>query len=158
MRWGFAGQCSRNTVFLSWLVIALSAYPYPQGPLLESTPTELKAVLNYAVDGNSPEVVNGVAYPMRVRGSVGLDIDSDGAKMVFVWTEPHFRQSPTITIYRVWPDGRVTRAVEGLAPGELVAASGEAVVTEDLHTRVQKDEQDPSFVNRSRTRGVKNVR
>jgi hypothetical protein len=91
---------------------------------MEYNPPELEAVLRYAVGPNYPEVAYGHEYPFRIRGAAALDIDGDGSTEVFVWAEPSLLQSPAITIYSIDESGKVTRAIEGLAPGPLAPAFG----------------------------------
>ena len=52
-----------------------------------------------------------------------IDIDDDGVTEVFLQTFPHFRQSPSITIFQIDKNDTVTRIIEGFAPGHLVKLS-----------------------------------
>lgn len=61
--------------------------------------------------------------------------------------KPHYRQSPTVVLFKVSKDLKVKRVVEGLAPGRLVPVTGDYL---DSHTlgmaadlTVQETEMDP---------------
>lgn len=82
-------------------------------------PKELNLVLEYIKRSDYPEVFDQ-QYQVRVRGLAIEDIDGDGTTEVFLQTFPHYRQSPTITIYQVDKLDSVKRLTEGLAPGKLV--------------------------------------
>jgi hypothetical protein len=112
-------------------------------------------------------VAYGREYPLRVRGFEILDIDRDGSTEVFLWTEPNLLQSPTIAIYSIDAAGNVTRAIEGLAPGPLVPASGNLhdthVMGLGLDFPVEAPAGDgepdlPQFVEQSRLQGMHVVR
>ena len=88
----------------------------------ESTPMVQRAIEH--LEENPVEVFGDQPRETRVRGNALLDIDGDETPEVFVWIEPHFRQSPTIIIYRGTEGGNVQRIAEALAPGTLVPVSG----------------------------------
>src|SRR6266853_5860133 len=89
------------------------------------------AVVKYLSDEEYPELFQNQPYHVRVRGYEVADIDADGFPEVFLWTDPHYRQSATITIFTVSRDRVVRRLFEGLAPGPLVPVTGRYL---DSHT------------------------
>jgi hypothetical protein len=64
-------------------------------------------------------------YPVQLEGALAADLDGDGTAELVARFRPHFRQSPTIVIYRLSKRGKVSRVREGLAPGRLVPVSGD---------------------------------
>jgi hypothetical protein len=67
-----------------------------------------------------PELFDNQPYQFRPVDWQIVDIDDDGVLEVFLQTIPHFRQSPTITIFQIHKNDSVSRITEGLAPGPLV--------------------------------------
>jgi hypothetical protein len=96
-------------------------------PLLasgQSLPQEVEAVRNYLLNSEYPEVFAKKQYPVTVENFMVADLDGDGVPEVIAHMKPHFRQSPTIVIFRVGTDLLVKRVTEGLAPGPLQSLSG----------------------------------
>ena len=122
----FSRRSVRRVVPLAGSLLLTAACALGTGPSVEAPrdPPEVEAVLRYAAGPNHPEVAYGREYPLRIRGYGVRDIDGDGVTEVVLWADPHLLQSPTLTIYSVDESGRVTRAIEGLAPGPLVPATG----------------------------------
>jgi hypothetical protein len=60
------------------------------------------------------------------------DIANDGGREVVILFFPHYRESAPILIYRVSPDLKVMRMVEGLAPGPLQPLSGDYLDSHNL--------------------------
>jgi hypothetical protein len=87
-------------------------------------PPELTAVRRYLADEEPPERFGSERLPVRIRGFAVWDLSGDGTSEVVLWTDPYYRQSPSITLYSVTGAGKVRRLVEGLAPGPLVPATG----------------------------------
>lgn len=88
-------------------------------------PRELELIFNYVKESDYPELFNGDPYQVRpIRWQI-IDIDGDGVTEVFLQTFPHYRQSPTITIYQIDANNKVSRITEGLAPGPLIALDPE---------------------------------
>ena len=83
-------------------------------------PREIELILKYAQRSDYPEVFNNNPYQLRPIDWQIIDIDNDGVTEVFLQTFPHYRQSPTITIYQINAKDTVTRITEGLAPGRLI--------------------------------------
>lgn len=84
---------------------------------------------------------------MKVNNAIVADLDDDGEDEVVLQVTPHFRQSPTIIIFKVSKDLKVTRVIEGLAPGPLVPISSDYL---DSHTlgqamdlTLEKDQANP---------------
>jgi len=88
---------------------------------------KVEAVKSYLLNGKGdyPEVFGDTPYRMRVNSAIEADIDGDGEDEVVLHVTPHYLQSPTIIIFRVTKDMEVTRVIEGLAPGPLVALTGD---------------------------------
>lgn len=86
-------------------------------------PPEVSAVRRYLADVEPPERFGDERLPVRIRGFAVWDLDGDGTPEVVLWTDPYYRQSPTITLFSVAAGGKVRRLVEGLAPGPLVPAT-----------------------------------
>ena len=86
-------------------------------------PAEVSAVRRYLADVEPPERFGDEQLPVRVRGFAVWDLDGDGTPEVVLWTDPYYRQSPTITLFSVAAGGKVRRLLEGLAPGPLVPAT-----------------------------------
>ena len=86
-------------------------------------PKEVTLVFDYLVNIENPEYFGEThLQPRPIRWSV-IDIDDDGIIEVFLQTFPHFRQSPTITIFQIHKNDSVGRIVEGFAPGHLIPLS-----------------------------------
>jgi hypothetical protein len=103
-------------------------------PLLasaQSLPPEVEAVRNYLLTNDYPEVFSGKRYRVKIENIVVADLDGDGTPEVIAHVKPHFRQSPTIIIFKVGKDLHVQRVMEGLAPGPLQSVSGNYL---DSHT------------------------
>src|SRR5690242_5459319 len=93
----------------------------PPGAGDQPVPPAISAVQKYVLEKDYPEVFAGKNYRAKVEGSVIEDLDGDGQSEVIFHFMPHYRQSPTIVIYRITKDLAVTRVTEGLAPGPLHA-------------------------------------
>ncbi len=88
-------------------------------------PKEIDLVFDYMINKDFPELFNNQPYQFRpVRWTI-IDIDDDGVTEVFLQTFPHYRQSPTITIYQIDQQDSVSRIVEAFAPGHLIKVSPE---------------------------------
>jgi hypothetical protein len=94
-------------------------------------PPLVGAVQNYILEKDYPELFGDRSYRTKIENAVIADLDGDGQSEVIVHFMPHYRQSPTIMIYRVAPDMTVTRVKEGLAPGPLQPLTNEFL---DSHT------------------------
>ncbi|MBD3609496.1 MAG: hypothetical protein HUJ30_03010 [Gammaproteobacteria bacterium] len=115
----------------------------------------LQAVQDYLLSGDDyPELFDDKPYRMKVQQVEYGDLDADGLDEVILLMKPHYRQSPTIVIFRVDRQLKVTRVIEGLAPGPLVALSGEHLDSHTLGAGVDvqisgtdsKQEKNPSLV------------
>ena len=81
---------------------------------------EIKIVRDYILNEEYPEVFNDKKYRISIIDFKIFDIDLDGFNEVIVAFKPHYFQTPTLQIFRVNKEQKVTRITEGLAPGPLV--------------------------------------
>jgi hypothetical protein len=102
----------------------------------EELPPEIEALKSYILEEDYPELFQGSEcisknctqeppYRVQLEGALVADLDGDGTTELVAQFNPHFRQSPTIVIYRMDKRGKVSRVREGLAPGRLVPVSGD---------------------------------
>ncbi|HAS53034.1 MAG: hypothetical protein A2X56_12085 [Nitrospirae bacterium GWC2_57_13] len=94
-------------------------------------PPKVAAVQKFLLDQDYPEVFGEQHYRIKVEDAIVADIDDDGKEEVLLLVKPHYRQSPTILFFKVSKNMKVTRVMEGLAPGPLVPISGDYL---DSHT------------------------
>ncbi len=95
------------------------------------SPPKVAAVQKYLLEQEYPEVFGDKHYRIKVEDAIVADVDDDGISEVVLLVKPHYRQSPTIVLFKVSKDLKVKRVVEGLAPGPLVPVSGDYL---DSHT------------------------
>jgi hypothetical protein len=91
----------------------------------QNFPPRFQAVVDYLINDEYPELFGDNPYVVRPTGFDIGDLDGDGVDEVVVSFYPHFRQSPTIMIFKVDNEMKVTRITEGLAPGKLVPVTDE---------------------------------
>ncbi len=110
-------------------------------------PPKVAAVQKYLLEQEYPEVFGDKHYRIKVEDALVADVDDDGISEVILRVKPHYRQSPTVVLFKVSKDLKVKRVVEGLAPGPLVPVTGDYL---DSHTlgmaadlTVQGAEKDP---------------
>jgi hypothetical protein len=110
-------------------------------------PPKVAAVQKYLLNEDYPEVFGEQHYRIKVEDALVADVDDDGNEEVILLVKPHYRQSPTIVLFKVSKDLKVKRVIEGLAPGPLVPVSGDYL---DSHTlgmgvdlTIQGAEKDP---------------
>lgn len=94
-------------------------------------PPKVAAVQKYLLEQEYPEVFSDRHYRVKIEDALVADVDDDGISEVILLVKPHYRQSPTVVLFKVSKDLRVKRVVEGLAPGPLVPVSGDYL---DSHT------------------------
>jgi hypothetical protein len=129
------------TVFgtlLGFLVVTVAA---------AELPPKVAVVQKYLLNEDYPEVFGEQHYRIKVEDALVADVDDDGNDEVILLVKPHYRQSPTIVLFKVSKDLKVKRVIEGLAPGPLVPVSGDYL---DSHTlgmgvdlTIQGAEKDP---------------
>jgi len=100
------------------LIISINAYSQES-----NFPKEINLVFDFLLKIDYPELFGGNPYQFRPVSWQIIDIDDDGLTEVFLRTFPHFRQSPTITIFQIHPNDSVIRIIEGFAPGHLTSLS-----------------------------------
>jgi hypothetical protein len=110
------------------LVLALGAAASGQ---TRTPPPELDAVKKYILAEDYPEDFGPKRYQTKIEGSLIADLNGDGQSEVILQIMPDYRQSPTIVVYRIGAGMKVTRVIEGLAPGPLQPISGDYI---DSHT------------------------
>lgn len=81
--------------------------------------------MDYMLEKDYPELFNNNPFQFRPISWQITDIDNDGNTEVFLQTFPHFKQSPTITIFKIDKSDSISRIIEGLAPGHLIPLSKE---------------------------------
>ncbi len=92
---------------------------------------KVEAVKQYLLKDDYPELFGDKSYRMKVKDVIEADLDDDGEDEVIFHVTPHYLQSPTIIIFKVSKNLKVSRVIEGLAPGPLVALSDDFL---DSHT------------------------
>lgn len=110
------------------ILLIFIAFTIAFGTRAQSTndfPKEVNAVFDYMINKDFPELFNEKPFQFRPIRWVIIDIDNDGLTEVFLQTYPHYRQSPTITIYQVDKQDSVKRITEAFAPGHLIEVSPE---------------------------------
>jgi len=125
-----------KTTMTSLTVLLLSVLLLPGLSFAEKKkyPPRFQAVMDYLLKKEYPEQFADKSYRIRPTGFDIGDLDGDGVDEVVVSFFPHYRQSPTVAIFRVSNKMKVTRVKEGLAPGPLVPINGEYL---DSHTMGQ---------------------
>lgn len=115
----------RSIFILALITLILGVAPKLSLAQKEQLPKEFEAVRRYILEKDYPEVFRDIHYRTKIENAVIADLDGDGIPEVIVHYTPHYRQSATIVIFRVDKSLQVTRVKEGLAPGPLVALTGE---------------------------------
>jgi hypothetical protein len=112
-----------NLTRLLGLISLLLAYNPAFCQVNNDYPKEVKLVFDYMTNKDFPESFNNVSHQFRPVAWVINDMDNDGTLEVFLQTFPHYRQSPTISLFQINKSGSVSRITEGLAPGHLIPVS-----------------------------------
>jgi hypothetical protein len=112
-------------------ILAIFSLIAPLVANAQNLPPEVEAVRNHLLNSDYPEEFAKKRYRVKVENFMAADLDGDGVPEVIAHMKPHFRQSPTIVIFKVSKDLKVQRVMEGLAPGPLQALSGRYL---DSHT------------------------
>lgn len=92
---------------------------------------KIEAVKQYLLKNDYPELFGDKSYRMKVKDVIEADLDDDGEDEVIFHVTPHYLQSPTLIIFKVSKNLKVSRVIEGLAPGPLVALTSDFI---DSHT------------------------
>ena len=108
-------------IFFLIIVITISIGTRAQSP--DDFPKEINMVFDYMINHDFPELFNDKPFQFRPIRWVIIDIDNDGTTEVFLQTYPHYRQSPTITIFQIDRQDSIKRITEALAPGHLLEIS-----------------------------------
>jgi len=96
----------------------------------DSISNDVELVKDYILNSEYLELFDTTHYRIKCENIIVDDIDGDGITEAILHMFPHFRQSPTILIYKI-NKGKVNRVAEGLAPGEPVGLSDKYL---DAHT------------------------
>ncbi|NVK38755.1 MAG: hypothetical protein HWE18_12585 [Gammaproteobacteria bacterium] len=83
-------------------------------------PEEIQLVQEYILNTEYPEVFDNEKYRISIVDFKIIDLDMDGQNDVVVLYHPHYTQSPTIVLFKIGENKKVTRITEGFAPGPLV--------------------------------------
>jgi len=127
----------RLVLFLPLLFLFVPAHAQSLGDF----PPDVQAVFRHLLANDVPEQYGNLKPKLRPQDYEIIDIDQDGIREVFFWTAPHFHQTPPILIFQITDDGTAKRVTEALAPGPLVATTGDKA---DSHrTGFAVDEQIP---------------
>ena len=121
------------TIALAMLIL-LS--PYTVDAEEPNLPPEAKAVQQYILETDYPELFENQPYKTQIENLLIADIDNDGSSDVIVHFTPHYRQSAPIVLYKLDENLKVRKVVEGLAPGPLQKISGEYLDSHVLGTGV----------------------
>lgn len=116
-------------IALTVMMLGLPGISFAEKP---QYPPVLNEIMEYFTKGEDyPEVIKGKPYRIKAKGIAMADMDGDGRDEIFLAIKPHYRQSPSIIIFTRDKRGKLSRVKEGLAPGPLVAVTGDYI---DDHT------------------------
>lgn len=87
----------------------------------------MREIIDYFINQEYPEVINGKRYKVKAKGVVTGDINGDGREEVFLALRPHYRQMPSIIIFTRNKNRKLHRVKEGLAPGPLMPITGDYI-------------------------------
>ena len=133
------------------LLLSLVFLPTTAGAEKKKYPPRFQAAMDYLLEKDYPELFGEKSYRIRPTGFDIGDLDGDGVDEVVVSFYPHYRQSPTVVIFKVDDKMNVTRVIEGLAPGRLIPVTGEYL---DSHSLGQAADMTFSKQKRSEERRV----
>ncbi len=88
---------------------------------------KVNAIRRLLLNEDYPERFADRTQRVRIDSVVLADVDGDGVEEAVVVFSPHYRQSPTVALFRLKPEGeryQASRVLEGLAPGPLRPLSG----------------------------------
>jgi len=109
-----------------FLLLALAfAGMQPSCAHAQLDPARVKALQNYLLKEDYPELFAKSPYRTRIEGVLDVDVDNDGNKELVVLFYPHYLQSAPIVIYKIDANGVVKRVTEGIAPGPVRPISGD---------------------------------
>jgi hypothetical protein len=88
---------------------------------------KVNAIRRVVLNEDYPERFAGHIHRVRIDSMVLADLDGDGIEEAVVVFSPHYRQSPTVALFRLKQEGaryQASRVREGLAPGPLRPLTG----------------------------------
>lgn len=120
--WSLQTGLFQQRVVLPLLVLTMLTVPAGVSQTVGSAAEILK---KHLLEKDYPEVFGDTHYHVRVENILSVDIDNDGKNELVVLFYPHYRQSASVMIYKLSPEGEPARVTEALAPGPLQKISGE---------------------------------
>lgn len=116
-------------------------------------PSAVELLKKHLLEKDYPEVFQDKNYHVRVENVLNVDIDNDGKTELVVLFYPHYRQSASVMIYQVSPDGGLARVTEALAPGPLQKISGDYLDSHETGNAFDFSlpEAQNNLVNRNKT-------
>lgn len=125
---------NRFTLLLSGFLLSFSLFASEKYDIPKEIESQAKAVIDYLNNKDYPELFTDKKYSIRIKKIIVTDIDNDGLNEAVVLYQPHFRQSPTIILFKLSNTRKTykaSRIYEGLAPGPIIPVSGSTI---DSHT------------------------
>jgi len=95
-------------------------------------PLAAELLKKYLLEKDYPEVFQDKQYHARVESILDVDIANDGKRELVVLFYPHYRQSASVIIYKISPEGELARVTEALAPGPLQKISGDYLDSHEI--------------------------
>ncbi len=119
----------RNKAMRLIVIISMALF---SGEMCAANSSDMvEALKQYIIEKDYPEVFEDITYRVEIKNIIFDDLDGDKILEAIVQFKPHYRQSPTIVFYRILPGLKISRVIEGLAPGKIVDAGDYYI---DSHT------------------------